>query len=404
MKTRYWLGASAAALALALGAAHFYSTSYSTLVNEPASGISVEAPQAAKQVAGPGRLEPASEEIRLGSELGGKLRRVEVDEGDVIERGQVLAVLDNDEYAAAVRAAEAQVQLKQASLTKLLRGARQQERQVALAVVHETEAVLANARLELERGHKLFAERLISKEDLQSMERAEQVAVARHEQATERHSLIDSRARPEDRAMAKAELELARAQLEQARALYDKTLIRSPIDGSVLRKHHHPGESVTNSSTIPDPILTIGNQQTVRVRVEIDERDIAWVAVGQKAYVTADAFGQRKFWGRVVQIGQQLGRKQIRTDEPTERADNKVLEVLIELESDAVNQLPMGLRVDAYLLTGEEQAKDAALDSCHAANSVEQLCGGERLGQHAPAPGAGQIVVIRGVSGDQQNR
>ncbi len=95
-------------------------------------------------------------------------------------------------------------------------------------------------------------------------------------------------------------------------------------------------------------MLTIGDRKSLRVRVDVDETDVSKVRVGQKAYVTADAFGKQKFWGRVVRVGQQLGPKNVRTDEPTEKVDTKILETLVEL--DPGSQLPDGLRVDAFIV------------------------------------------------------
>jgi hypothetical protein len=116
----------------------------------------------------------------------------------------------------------------------------------------------------------------------------------------------------------------------------------------VLRKHHRAGESVSNSSTVPDPVLTIGDRKTLRVRVDVDETDVSKVSLGQRAYVTADAFGKQRFWGHVVRVGQQLGPKNVRTDEPTEKVDTKILETLVEL--DPGSNLPDGLRVDAFIV------------------------------------------------------
>jgi HlyD family secretion protein len=82
--------------------------------------------------------------------------------------------------------------------------------------------------------------------------------------------------------------------------------------------------------------------------VDVDETDVSKVRAGQKAYVTADAFGKQKFWGRVVRVGQQLGPKNVRTDEPTEKVDTKILETLVELDPDV--RLPDGLRVDAFIV------------------------------------------------------
>ena len=136
--------------------------------------------------------------------------------------------------------------------------------------------------------------------------------------------------------------------MADAQAKYEKTLIKSPIDGTVLRKHHRNGESVSNSSTVPDPILTVGDKKVLRVRVDVDETDVNKVQVGQKAYVTADAYGNKKFWGHVVRVGEQLGPKNVRTDEPTERVDRKILETLVELDKGA--DIPVGLRVDTYIV------------------------------------------------------
>jgi HlyD family secretion protein len=80
----------------------------------------------------------------------------------------------------------------------------------------------------------------------------------------------------------------------------------------------------------------------------VDEADVARVKPGQQAYVTADAFGTRRFAGRVMRVGQSLGKKNVRTDEPAERVDQKVLETLIELEDG--HELPIGLRVRAFLI------------------------------------------------------
>src|SRR5579863_10428781 len=75
-------------------------------------------------IAGPGRVEPYSEDIKIGSELSGRLKSVNVEEGDVIQRGQVLAVLENADYRAQVESARANVESKQATLRKVINGAR----------------------------------------------------------------------------------------------------------------------------------------------------------------------------------------------------------------------------------------------------------------------------------------
>jgi ABC exporter DevB family membrane fusion protein len=308
-------------------------------------------------VAGPGLVEPVSEDIKVGSELSGKLREVLVEEGDHVRPGQVVAILENADLKAQMETGAAEVKQRDAELRKTINGARMQERREALSSVQEGAAVMENARAEMERHNELYAAGIISREDNERYGREFEVAKAKLEEARQHHALIDDRAREEDIAAAQAALELAKAHLAEAEARYEKTLIRSPIRGVVLRKHHRSGESVSNSSTVPDPIVTIGDNSVLRVRVDVDETEVSRVRVGRPAYVTADAYSTQKFLGHVVRVGNELGRKNIRTDEPTEKVDTKILETLVELDPGI--KLPVGLRVDAYIKADSEVASNS---------------------------------------------
>jgi len=298
-------------------------------------------------VAGPGVVEPLSESIKVGSEITGKLQSVLVDEGDKVKRGEVIAVLVNSDYHAAVLASEATLADRKASLEKIINGARRQERDEALAAVRETEANANNAAAEMERRQRLLEKGVVSREETESYENRYKVAKARYEEALQHYKLIDAEARPEDVEMARAAVRLAQADLEQNQARYDKTFIRSPLDGVILRRHHRAGEIVVSSANNPDPIFTLGDCHVLRVRVDVDEADVARLRLGERAYVTARSFGDQKFWGQVVQIGEQLGKKNVQTDEPTEHVDKKVLETLVQLDNG--HKLPVGLRVDGYI-------------------------------------------------------
>lgn len=299
-------------------------------------------------VVAPGRVEPVSEEIQISFDLNGTVRRLPVEEGDHVHRGQVLAELANDDYRARQVSAEAQLRLKEAELRRVLNGARQQERREAQAAVHEAEAVVHNAELEVERSRALYAHGTVARLDLDRAERDYGVAVARLDAAREHFAVIDDFAREEDRSRAEADVALARGQLEEARALFTKTILRSPVDGVVLRKHLRVGESVSQLS--PVPVLTLADNSVLRVRAEVDEADVARIRVGQRVWVTAQAYGDKRFVGRVVRVGKVLGKKQVHTDDPAERADTKILETLVELAPD--EQLPLGLRVDTFIVVG----------------------------------------------------
>jgi multidrug resistance efflux pump len=257
----------------------------------------------------------------------------------------VLAVLENDDYRARVASAEAEWRLKEAEARKVAYGARGQERAEAAASLQEAQAVLENAKADHERRRGLYAGQVISREEMDRADQQLRVAEARVEALRQHESLIDADAREEESARAASDVALAKAKLDEARAMYEKTFVRAPIGGVVLRRSRKAGESV--STQFDSPIVTLADRSTIRVRVDVDETEIGRVAVGQSAYVTADAFGARRFPGHVIRVGQVLGKKNVRTDEPTERVDQKILETLLELTDG--RELPIGLRVQAFI-------------------------------------------------------
>ena len=311
---------------------------------EPVARAATPAPEP-RMVVAPGRVEPVSEEVAIGTELDGKLAVVSVEEGQTVRRGQVLATLVNGDFAARVRLAEAAVAERRAELDRLRNGARPQERRESDAYAAEARAVLDQARAERDRRRFLLDRGAISRSEFETAEREFAVAQARVEATRQRASLVSAPTREEEIRRAEAEVASAEARVAEARAQLARTVILSPINGVVLRKHKRTGESV--STQMSTPIVVLGDTSRLRVRVDVDETDVARVAVGQKVTVRAAAFGDKTFTGTVTRVGRILGRKNIRTDEPAERVDTKVLETLVDL--DPGTELPVGLRVDAVI-------------------------------------------------------
>ena len=296
----------------------------------------------------PGRVEPASEEIKVGAEVSGKLRAVLVEEGDRVARGQVLATLENSDYKARLAAAEAQLAQRKAELERITNGSRSEERREAFAGIKEAEAVVKNAQSQLARRQKLHQDGIISREDLELAESELQVANARHEAVAQHHAFVDAKARREDVAKAQADIQLAEANIAEARAMLEKTIIRAPLSGTILRKHLKAGEIVLGSmGATSTPVVTLADMSVLRVRVEVDEKDVAKVQTGQQAFVTADGYDNEQFPGRVLRVGAMLGKKNIRTDESSGRVEPKVLEVLLQMEPNS--QLKSGMRVNAFI-------------------------------------------------------
>lgn len=326
-----------------------------------------------KNVVAPGYVEPISEEIEVGPEIPGKLKQVLVEEGDEVLKGQTIAILENSELEANITNAKAQIatlRSKQETATarlaqaradreRIANGARQEERREAKAGYEQSLPNIENARREYERRKKLYESGDVSREE---MERARTTLENAEKQSTTlkaKFNTVNAVARTDDLSKADAAIRLAETEIREfdaqireaetrvrtAEASLSKTVIKSPIIGVVLRKRLKDGESVSPESQ--NGIVTIADTSALRVRVDLDETDVAKVKVGQAAYVKADAYGEQRFTARVVKIGQILGRKNIRTQRPTEKVDTKILEVLLELDSG--QKLPLQLRVDAFI-------------------------------------------------------
>jgi len=293
-----------------------------------------------------GKVEPLSEEVRLGLSMTGKLAEVLVDEGDSVHVGQVLARLDNADWKARLAEADATVHMREAELARVINGSRQEERREAEAAVREADAVADQTVREQDRYEALGQSGWSSHQTLENARRDHRVALAKQSQARQHLAVVAAKARDDERERAEAALELARAQRDEAAAVLTKTEIVSPLDGVVLRRHHRVGEMISEAQDMP--ILSIGDISVLRVRAEVDETDIARLQLGQAAWVRADAFGDTRFPGHVTRLGTMVGRKQVRTDQPAEKLDNKVLEALITL--DGHPPLPVGLRVDAFVV------------------------------------------------------
>ena len=328
---------------------------------------------AQKVVVAPGVVEAISEEIEVGTEIPGKLKRVLVEEGEQVLKGQTIAVLENSDFQAQISTAKAQIETlrrqketsearileSKAERARIFNGARPEERREALQTYEQTLPNVEQAKREVERREKLYASGDVSREELERAKRDLDALQKQSNATREKYNVVNADARRDDLQKADAAILLAENQMNEydamireaearvrtAQANLDKTIIRAPITGVVLRKRLKDGESVSPENQTG--IISLADVSAIRVRVDLDERDVAKVRANQTAYVTADAFGERKFQGKVVRIGQILGRKNFRTERPTEKVDTKILEVLIELDKGEI--LPLGLRVDAFI-------------------------------------------------------
>lgn len=299
----------------------------------------------AAYVAAEGKVEAMpGYDINLGTgELNGKVARILVQEGDKVNVGQVVAVLDNADLGAQVQAAERQLAVAQSQLKEVLAGARREEIMQAAAALAGAQAGQQEAEHLYQRYKDLRAQGMVSPASLDERERALKEAQARVEQATQQHELLLAGPRPETIKLSRDQVTLARAELEHSRKLFDKTLLRSPIAGTVIKRYLDEGEGVTPEI----PILAVADLRRVWINAEVDETDVGRIAVGDAATVSSDAYPRRVFKGSIRQIADYAGERRVKPNDPAVDLGLKVVQVKIALGQAAPFRL--GMTVDVKI-------------------------------------------------------
>lgn len=294
-------------------------------------------------VGGNGVVEPAGEETQVSSEVAGRVSAVLVKEGDQVAAGAVLVQLEDASERANVAVAEAQLEAARVTRDKVKRGSRDEDVRRAIAQAREAEARASLSRGIFDRTKRLGDGGSATEDEVDRARRASEADAFAAKAADANKAAIVNGSRAEDIAEAEAQVRIAEARLAEATARLEQRSVRAPIAGEALQVKVRAGEYL-QPGTAP---VVLGDTRKLMVRIDVDERDYARVAVGAPVKVSARAFGATMFAGTVHSLGRRMGRKNLRTDDPVERNDTKILEVLVAL--DDFKGLVVGQRVIAYV-------------------------------------------------------
>ncbi|HYN78026.1 MAG TPA: efflux RND transporter periplasmic adaptor subunit, partial [Lamprocystis sp. (in: g-proteobacteria)] len=259
-RARLWV-AGLAAVTIAAGAVALFKDDAQDQVRFRTA--TVERGDLTVKVTATGQLQPVTQ-VEVGTEVSGTIDRVEVDFNDRVRTGQVLARLDPDQSQAKQRNSRAALAL-------------------AVAGVAEAQATVTETTGKLRRVRDMVAKRMSSAEEQDTAAAAAERAVAAL-------------------AVAKAKVEQAQAQLDADNRTLEKTEIRSPIDGTVLKRQVQPGQTVAASLQTP-VLFTLAEDLTqMELNVAVDEADVGQVAAGQQAEFTVDAYPNRRFPATITQV------------------------------------------------------------------------------------------------------
>jgi HlyD family secretion protein len=282
------------------------------------------------------------DEIDVASLEGGRVVRLAVDEGDPVRAGDTLAVLERGELAAQVQAQIAQAGRAAAQSREVTTGPRAEEIRIARADLASAVARLELAEKQLTRARELLQGHVIAQADVDRAQAERDDAIATRDAAQQKLTLLERGSRREEVAAAREAAVAARAQLAGLRSREGELVVTAPSAGVVLLRNFEAGELALPGQ----PVLTLGNPDSLWVRVYVAAPEIVRVKLGARAEVSPDGFRRQRFAGRVVTIATQseFTPRAALTEE--ERAN---LVFAVKLALDPGPALKAGLPVDVRI-------------------------------------------------------
>ncbi|MCS7042288.1 MAG: efflux RND transporter periplasmic adaptor subunit [Bryobacteraceae bacterium] len=255
----------------------------------------------------------AAHKIQVASKVIGKVAWIGVEKGDRVKAGQVIVRLEDDEYRAQVQQARGQLAALEARLAELERGSRPEEIDAARAQVEQARAELENARVQLERIRQLAAEKVMSKSALDDAQARYDTAAARLEAAQKNYEIVRQGPRREQIESMRGQVEAARGALAFAETQLANTLIRAPVDGTILERAVEKGEFVTTSFAgergAKGYVVTLADLNDLRVELDISQNDFAKLKPRQRGIITADAWPGVEWQGELDEIAPEANRQ-----------------------------------------------------------------------------------------------
>ncbi|HEU5284296.1 MAG TPA: efflux RND transporter periplasmic adaptor subunit, partial [Burkholderiales bacterium] len=228
----------------------------------------------------------------VGAVITGRVARIPVEEGQSVKRGDVLIVLDDEDERASVAQASGAVAQAEARLRQL----REVSLPAAEQALIQAQANLTQARQQHDRAKELKAKGFVSQAALDDAQR--NLDVAESQLRAAKLQVATNRPSGSDFALAQTALAQARANLGVAQAKLDQTVILAPVDGTLISRNVEPGNVVQSGKEL----MALAPEGETQVVVQIDEKNLAQLRIGQHALASADAFPRERFAAVLVYI------------------------------------------------------------------------------------------------------
>jgi HlyD family secretion protein len=291
----------------------------------------------------PGRVEPWTQQIRLGSPNNGRVSQILVKVNDKVFAGEALIRVDNDEIQTRFAKVEGEVNLRKRGRANppLLKDAPRRQVEDAAA---DAEQAVVNSQSALDRLAAARRARAGSEDALKAADVALSTARAQLLQRQDELARFEVKNASILPTELEGQLTAARIDLRGAQAAVDNLTIRAPLAGTILQLGARGGELASPSSSLP--LVVVGDLTALRVRAELAERDYGAIRTGQLVMVRSDAFPGRDMAGKVSSIASIIAPGKFGAPGQSTFTDIDVAEVVVELA--APGSLIVGMKVDVY--------------------------------------------------------
>ncbi|MFV0295989.1 MAG: HlyD family secretion protein [Hyphomicrobiaceae bacterium] len=319
-----------------------------------------------------GRIEAKGGEIKLAVTQPGRITDVLVKPNAIVKAGDLLVKTEDRDAYARLQGADAEAGVRkrerdtETNVPQLVLDRRKAEDRL-----NETERAIATAHRQLDR---LFERRA-----------ADENAVTDQQIETQRTVLKDAVARMTADRLAlhsaqiakgvalptrlEAGLTAARSELTVAEQGLERTRLRSPIDGTILQVTAKTGELA--AATPEQVLVTVADLSALKARIEVEERFVSKIVVGQDVVLKVDAYAGKEFTGKVARIAKAMRAPSIATKGPRRPNDLDVLEVTVNVTGDSTGLMP-GMRADAFFkdIPAAKAAKTAQTETAKASGNT----------------------------------
>jgi HlyD family secretion protein len=305
------------------------------------------APVWKQKTAGAGIIEARRENIPIGTTVPGVVDNVFVVIGQKVKAGEPLFHIDDRDLKAELVNREASLLASEAQLRRLKNAPRAEDIPPAIAAVEEARAKLQDAQASYRRTKQLYERSMATPGDFDKdkyMEKAAEAALARAEADLKK---IQAGSWIEDIKVAEAALLQAKSQVDSIKIMMQRLTVRAYVDGEVLQVHVRPGQFAAINWN--EPLVILGDVNTLHCRVDIDENDLAmFTKLDTDAYATLKGRPGVKFPLKFVKVEPYVIPKKSLTGDNSERVDTRVLQVIYSL-SEAPVKVYVGQQMDVYI-------------------------------------------------------